>query len=84
MKTMEIKEEIRNTTKKKKVNTKVVQMRKEIAVSILLAWDSLQSHLDATAEEPKHKDIIGDRNFHWRAIRDYHYIMGTLIDNLKR
>lgn len=64
---------------------------KQLARSIRLTWDSLDSHLDDTYDpvndkvrgNKKLKEVHGGRRFHLKCVREYAVIIKTLVDQLK-
>jgi len=56
--------------------------KKDIIKSIRLINESLDSHLDSTGNERLKGGIVGNRHFHKKTIKEYHYKIGVLIEML--
>ena len=55
---------------------------KKIIKAIRIVWDSLDTHLDATADKRLKGGIIGNRNFHKKCVREYSEVIKILSELL--
>jgi len=60
--------------------------RAEAVKAIRLVWDSLDTHLDPTVgnvhENKCCNEAVGKPSFHKKCLKEYHQILGILIENL--
>ena len=54
-------------------------MKKDIIKSIRIITSSMDSHLESAIDKKLKGKIIGNRQFHLKTIKEYHYVIGVLI-----
>lgn len=56
--------------------------QKKIIKAIRIVWDSLESHLDSSADKRLKGGIIGTRNFHKKCVQEYAEVIKILSELL--